>query len=59
VLRRQGKYEQAEWMLRLELGLSKTALDKEHSDALTSMNNLAVMLRDDGQYEKAEEEMFR
>jgi tetratricopeptide (TPR) repeat protein len=33
-------------------------LGKEHPDTLTSMNNLATVLRDQGKYEQAEE-MYR
>jgi tetratricopeptide (TPR) repeat protein len=33
-------------------------LGNEHPDTLTSMNNLALVLRDQGKYEEAEE-MYR
>ena len=40
---------------RQVLGLTETVLDKEHPDTLTSMNNLATVLSDQGKYEQAEE----
>jgi hypothetical protein len=55
VPRGQGKYEQAEEMLRQALGLSETVLGKEHPDTLRSMNNVAAVLRDQGKDEQAEE----
>jgi tetratricopeptide (TPR) repeat protein len=45
-------------MHRQVLGLRETALGKEHPSTLTSMNNLAGVLRDQGKYEEAEE-MYR
>ena len=42
-------------MQRQELGLRETVFGKEHPDTLTSMNNLAGMLRDQGKSEQAEE----
>jgi hypothetical protein len=51
VLRDQGKYEQAEEMYRQVLGLSETVLGKEHPFTLTSMNNLATVLINQGKYE--------
>jgi hypothetical protein len=48
VLRRQGKYEQAEEMHRQGLRLGETVLGKEHSSTLTSMHNLATVLSDHG-----------
>jgi Tetratricopeptide repeat len=38
VLSNQGKYEEAEEMLRQSLGLSETVLGKEHPLTLMSMN---------------------
>jgi hypothetical protein len=38
-----------------ELGLCQTMLGKEFPSTLTSMNNLAAVLRDQGNYEEAEE----
>ena len=55
MLRFQGKYEQAEEMQLQALGLDGTALGKEHSGTLTSMNNLAGVLRDQSKYKQAEE----
>jgi len=40
---------------RQALGLRETVLDKEHPSTLTSMNNLAGGLSDQGTYEQAEE----
>ena len=37
------------------LGLRETVLGKEHPSTLTSMNDLAMVLRDQGKYERAEE----
>jgi hypothetical protein len=42
-------------MYRQELALCETVLGKEHPDTLTSMNNLALVLSDQGKYEQAEE----
>jgi hypothetical protein len=42
-------------MHRQALGLSETVLSKEHPDTLTSMNNLALVLGNQGKYEEAEE----
>jgi len=50
----QGKYEQAEEMCRQALGLRETVLGKDHPFTLTSMNNLATVLRDQGKYEQTE-----
>jgi tetratricopeptide (TPR) repeat protein len=55
VLKDQGKYEQAEEMLRQALRLRETVLGKEHPSTLMSMNNLAGVLMDQGKYERAEE----
>jgi prophage maintenance system killer protein len=49
------KYEQAEEMHRQALGLRETVLGKEHPYTLTSMNNLANLLSNQGKYEQAEE----
>ena len=53
VLRDQGKYKEEEEMHQQALQLVETALGKEHPDTLTSMNNLATVLRI--RYEQAEE----
>jgi hypothetical protein len=50
VLTHRGNYEQAEEIHGQALGLRETALGKENPDALTSMNNLALVLRDQGIY---------
>jgi Flp pilus assembly protein TadD len=52
---RQGEYEQAEEMHRKAFGLRETVLGKEHPDTPTSMNNLALVLCDQNEYEQAEE----
>jgi tetratricopeptide (TPR) repeat protein len=54
----QGKYEEVEEMHRQVLRLLETVLSKEHHDVLSSMNNLAGVLRDQGKYGEAEE-MYR
>jgi hypothetical protein len=41
-------------MQRQALGLSEKVLGKEHPSTLTSMDNLSLMLRDQGKYEEAE-----
>jgi hypothetical protein len=53
VLKDQGKYEQAEEMLRQVLRLSGTVLGGEHPNTLRSMDNLAGVLRDQGKYKQA------
>jgi len=42
-------------MHRQALALKEMVLGKEHPDTLTSMNNLAEVLRGQGKYEQAEE----
>jgi hypothetical protein len=48
VLTYRGNYEQVEDMHGQALGLRETALGKENPDTLKSMNNLALVLRDQG-----------
>jgi hypothetical protein len=48
VLGDQSKYAQAEEMHREVLRLRETVLGKEHPNTLTSMSNLANVLRDQG-----------
>jgi hypothetical protein len=48
VLSNRGKYKEAEEMHRQSLGLRETVLGKEHPSTLTSTNNLASVLRDQG-----------
>jgi hypothetical protein len=48
-------YEQAEDMHRQTLKLGEQVLGREHPEALTSMNNLAIVLSEQGKYEQAEE----
>jgi hypothetical protein len=45
VLGRQGKYEEAEVMNRQTLALKETVLGREHPETLTSINNLAHLLK--------------
>jgi tetratricopeptide (TPR) repeat protein len=49
----RGAYGSAENMLRHECELRRTLLGAEHPDTLTSMNNLAVTLSDQGEMEGA------
>jgi hypothetical protein len=42
-------------MHRQALGLKDTVLGKEHPSTLTSISNLATVLRDQGNYKQAEE----
>jgi hypothetical protein len=48
VLGDQSKYAQAEEMHQEVLRLRETVLGKEHPNALTSMSNLAIVLKDQG-----------
>ena len=59
VLKDQGKFEQAEEMLRQALGLMETVLGKEHPDTPGSMNNLAIVLSGQGKDEEAEEMLYQ
>jgi tetratricopeptide (TPR) repeat protein len=54
VLNREGKYEEAEAMLRQTLAIGEKVLGREHPDTLASMNNLALVLDSQGKYEEAE-----
>jgi len=49
-----GKYAEAEQMLRLTLMLQNKVLGEKHPDTLGSMNNLAEVLRSQGKYDEAE-----
>ncbi|KAI1320991.1 hypothetical protein F5Y16DRAFT_417212 [Xylariaceae sp. FL0255] len=49
-----GKYSQAEHLYRQTLELRERVLGRENPDTLTSMNNLAFVLRNQGRYEQAE-----
>jgi tetratricopeptide (TPR) repeat protein len=53
-----GRYEEAEEMHGQALRLQEMVLGKEHPSTLRSMNNLAGVLRDQGNYEDAEEIYF-
>jgi len=44
LLKRQGKYDEAEPIYRQTLALCKTNLDREHLNTLAGMNNLACLL---------------
>jgi tetratricopeptide (TPR) repeat protein len=50
-----GSYDTAEEMNRRALEGYETALGKEHPDTLTSVDTLAMVLRDQGKYEQAEQ----
>ena len=52
VLNSQGKYEQAEEMLRHALELQERVLCQGHLDILSSMNNLASVLNNQGKTSK-------
>jgi tetratricopeptide (TPR) repeat protein len=54
VLRRQGRYEEAESMNRRALKGYEKELGANHPDTLTSVGNLALVLQRQGRYEKAE-----
>ena len=53
-LDQQGKYTEAESMLRQTLKLQEEVLGKDHPDTLISMSNLAGSLRQQGKYAEAE-----
>jgi hypothetical protein len=55
VLQDQGKYEVTEEMNRRALAGREKVLGVEHPDTLTSVSNLALVLRYQGKYETAEE----
>ncbi|KAL5866436.1 hypothetical protein ACKVWM_011664, partial [Pyricularia oryzae] len=55
VLNNQGKYEEAEQMLRKTLALYKQVLGPENPSTLAGMNNLALVLDNQGKYEEAEQ----
>jgi Tetratricopeptide repeat len=46
-------YEQAEDMHRQTVKLREKVLGREHPETLTSMNNLALVLSEQGEYEQA------
>ncbi|KAK8097365.1 kinesin light chain [Apiospora sp. TS-2023a] len=48
-------YSEAEQMHRQTLALRETVLGREHPDTLSSMNNLANVLKNQGKYVEAEE----
>ncbi|RKL04917.1 hypothetical protein BFJ70_g17166 [Fusarium oxysporum] len=50
----QGRYEGAAKLYRETLEAREKVLGKEHPDTLSSMNNLALVLRKIGKYEEAE-----
>ncbi|KAK3341084.1 hypothetical protein B0T25DRAFT_329824 [Lasiosphaeria hispida] len=50
-----GKYQEAEQMHQQALQLSEKVSGQEHPDTLTSMNNLALVLRGQGKYQEAEQ----
>ncbi|KAL8865632.1 MAG: hypothetical protein Q9198_009229 [Flavoplaca austrocitrina] len=50
----QGRYDEAEQMDRRALDGREKVLGKEHPDTLTSVDNLASVLRYQGKYEEAE-----
>ncbi len=50
----RGKYEQAEPLYQRALTTYERVLGPEHPDTLRSVNNLAVLYRNQGKYEQAE-----
>ena len=46
----QGRYGEAEPLLKRALEAKERVLGREHPDTLTSVNNLAVLYRDQGRY---------
>jgi len=55
VLSSQGRYEQAEEMLRQTLSAMEPVLGKRHPDVLMSMRYLVIMLRCQCKYEQAKD----
>ncbi len=53
-LRARAAYPQAEQLFCLSLSIRKNVLGPEHVGVATSLNNLAVVLKDQGEYAKAE-----
>jgi tetratricopeptide (TPR) repeat protein len=51
----QGRYGAAEGLYGLVIRTQKGVIGEEHTDTLTSTNDLATLLRDKGKYEQAEE----
>jgi len=51
----QGRYDAAEGLYGLVVRTQKSVIGEEHTDTLTSTNDLATVLRDQGKYEQAEE----
>jgi tetratricopeptide (TPR) repeat protein len=49
-----GRYKAAEWTYQQLLEQREKLLGKEHSDTLVSMNNLALVLSEQGNYAEAE-----
>ena len=54
VLRYQGKYDEAETMIRRALAGYEAALGTVHPDTLVTVGNLAAVLRSQGKYNEAE-----
>ncbi|GKT66818.1 TPR domain protein [Colletotrichum tofieldiae] len=52
---RMGKHEEAEQLSRRALEASEKVLGKEHPTTLTSVSNLALVLRHQGKYKEAEQ----
>jgi len=52
--RNQGRWKEAEELEVQVMETRKRVLGQEHPDMLTSMNNLAEVLRDQGKYAAAE-----
>jgi tetratricopeptide (TPR) repeat protein len=50
-----GRYEIASGMEEAALTVRQELLGREHPETLASMNNLADILSDQGEYEEAEE----
>ncbi len=50
----QGRYGEAELLLKKALRLREMVLGREHPDTLSSINGLALLYNSQGRYEKAE-----
>jgi Tetratricopeptide repeat len=50
----QGKYKEAEAMYQRDLEVSEKRLGLEHSDMLTSISQLRLVLQNQGRHEEAE-----
>lgn len=53
--RKQGRYPDAEWLLKLALAENERALGPQHPNSLRTLENLAIISRRQGNYKIAEQ----